>query len=149
MPPGSYQTVVREEWLDYNGHMNDAYYALVCGEASEVLLDALGLGAAYQAATGCTTYTVESHIRYLAEARGGDVLRAVSVLVAADPKRLRVRHSISGPAGAVATGEYLYLHVNQASGRVEPMPADRWSVVEAVLATGAASSSGARHRDRG
>lgn len=134
MPPGSYQTVVREEWLDYNGHMNDAYYAFVCGAASEVLLDALGLGAAYQRDTGRTTYTVESHIRYLAEARSGDVLHALSVLAAADPKRLRVRHHITGPAGDVATGEYLYLHVNQATGRVEPMAADRWAVVSAVLA---------------
>jgi acyl-CoA thioesterase FadM len=130
-----YRTVVREEWLDYNGHMNDAYYALVCCEASEVFLDALGLGAAYQAATGCTTYTVESHLRYLKEAVLGEPLRAETLLVAADAKRFRVRHSLLNGVGLeIALGEYVYVHVNQRSGRVEPMPADRQAVLDSKLA---------------
>ena len=37
-------------------------------------------------------YTVESHIRYLAEASRGDRLAAASLLVSADAKRLRRAH---------------------------------------------------------
>ena len=135
-PFRGYRAAVREEWLDYNGHMNDAAYAIVCGEASEELLDALGLGAAYQAATGCTTYTVESHIWYKREAKGGTLLLAETLVVAADPKRLRVRHRIVDEAGAeIAEAEYVYLHVNQRTGKVEPMPDDRWSELRPFLAT--------------
>jgi acyl-CoA thioester hydrolase len=131
-----YRTAVRDEWLDYNGHMNDAAYAIVCAEASELLLDALGLGAAYQSATGCTTYTVESHIWYRREAKGGTPLHAETHVVAADPKRLRVRHRLLDEAGAeIAEAEYLYLHVNQRTGKVEPMPEDRWRAVQPYLET--------------
>ncbi|MEU4230951.1 thioesterase family protein [Nonomuraea sp. NPDC026600] len=135
-PFAAYSTRVLTDWVDYNGHMNDAYYALVCGRASEALLDALGLGAKYQESTGCTTYTVESHLRYLKEARAGETVRVLTLLVEAAPKRLRMRHSLrNGGDEEIATGEFVYLHVNQLSGRVEPMPPDRQELVTAVFAT--------------
>jgi len=39
--------VVPPEWIDYNGHMMDAYYFLAFTEATEAFLDYVGLGAAY------------------------------------------------------------------------------------------------------
>jgi acyl-CoA thioesterase FadM len=126
---------VEAGWVDYNGHMNDVYYAVVCGEAGQSFLDAVGLGAPYRQATGCTAYTVESRIRYLREATRGETLLAETLLVDTDPKRVRLRHSLRNGAGAeIATAEYLYLHVDQRSGRVAPMPADRHAVLTAVLA---------------
>jgi len=92
-PPGpyaQYRTEVRGEWIDYNGHLHDAGYATVLSEANEALLAHLGLSEAYRVATGRAMYTVESHIRYLAEARQGDVIEAASLLVSADAKRMRV-----------------------------------------------------------
>jgi acyl-CoA thioesterase FadM len=69
---------------------------------------------------------VESHLRYLKEAVLGEPLRVQTLLIAVDTKRLRVHHTIRDGAGdEIATAEYLYLHVNRASGRVEPLPADR------------------------
>ncbi|WP_162795547.1 thioesterase family protein [Nonomuraea lactucae] len=134
---------MRAEWVDYNGHMNDAYYALVGSQASQALLDALGLGEDYQLATGRTTYTVESHLRYLKEAKEGEVVRAMTLLVDAAPKRLRFRHSLRDGGGAeIATAEFVYLHVNQRTGRVEPMPADRIELVTAVLAAHAEAARG-------
>ena len=134
-PFTAYRTTVPESWIDYNGHMNDACYAVACTHASEAFLDALGLGEAYRAKTGRTTYTVEAHLRYLKEAALGDELRARTLLVDADPKRIRVHHSLLGSCGdEIATGEFLYLHVNQESGRVEPMPEDRMALVADVLA---------------
>ena len=50
------------EWIDYNGHMMDAYYFLAFTEATEAFLDHVGLGAAYQARTGSGIYTAESHL---------------------------------------------------------------------------------------
>ena len=133
-PYVQYRTEVRAEWIDYNGHLHDAGYAIVLSEANEALLAHLGLSEAYQAATGRAMYTVESHIRYLAEASRGDVIEAESLLVSADAKRLRV-HTLLRRAGgvAVATGEYLYLHVDQAAGGVTAMPPDRWAAVSALL----------------
>lgn len=133
---------MRAEWIDYNGHLNDAGYAVVLSEANEVLLDHLGMSAEYRAATGRALYTAECHIRYLAESKLGDVLSAASMLVSADPKRLRVHTLLSRADGVpIATGEHLYLHVDEASGaagRVTPMPADRWAAVGELLAAHAA-----------
>jgi acyl-CoA thioesterase FadM len=121
--------------MDYNGHMNDVYYGVVCAEAAEVFLSALGVGREYQAETGRTTYTVESHLRYLREVLADEVLRVETLLVDADEKRVRVHHTLRNRAGEeVATGEYLYLHVNQDTGRVEPMPEGRRAVLRQVLA---------------
>jgi betainyl-CoA thioesterase len=133
-PFREYSTRVRSSWIDYNGHMNDSAYAIVATEASEVFLDALDLSARYQAATGCTTYTVESHIYYLKEAVLDDLVTAETVLVDTDLKRLRVRHTLSTSAGPIATAELLYLHVNQQSGRVEPFPDSQQAVLAEVLA---------------
>ena len=84
-------------------------------------------------------YTVECHIRFLAESRLGDLLEASSILVSADPKRMRVHTLLSrGDGTAVATGEFFYLHVDEAIGGVTEMPDDRWRGVEALLAAHAA-----------
>jgi acyl-CoA thioesterase FadM len=130
-----YATEVREEWIDYNGHLHDAGYAIVLSEANEVLLDALGLSESYRARTGCAMYTVETHIRYLAECRLGDVIGAASILVSGDAKRLRVHTALTKEGGTlVATGEHMYLHVDDAAGRVVAMPPERLAAVEAMLA---------------
>ena len=138
-PFAGYQADIRQEWIDYNGHLHDASYAIVLSEANEVLLAGLGLSEEYQARTGRAMYTVEAHIRYLAETATSDRLAAASFLVSADPKRLRV-HTVLNRRDetAVATGEHLYLHVDNELGRVIPMPADRWDVVAATLAAHAA-----------
>ena len=134
-PYARYQTTVGPEWIDYNGHLNDAGYAVLLGAANEVLLADLGLSEAYRQATGRALYTVASHIRYLAECRPGDALSARSLLASADPKRIRLHTELVRAGGtAVATGEYLYLHVDEAAGGVTPMPAERWAAVSALLA---------------
>jgi len=144
-----YRTEVREEWIDYNGHLNDAGYAIVLGEANEVLLADLGLSEAYRMDTGRAMYTVESHIRYLAEARRGDVIEAASLLVSADAKRMRVHTLLRrGDGVPIATGEYFYLHVDQAAGGVTAMPPDRWAAVDALL-TAHASLERPEHLGRG
>ncbi len=141
VPFTGYRSPVREEWIDYNGHMNDAYYPVVCTEAAEVFLSALGLGAEYHAVTRYGMYTVEAHLRYRREAVRGDVLHAETLLVAADRKRLRVHHSLRRQSGdEVATGEFLYLHVDQGAGRVAPMSGERWAVVAEVLAAHATAA---------
>ncbi|HEX9623028.1 MAG TPA: thioesterase family protein [Streptosporangiaceae bacterium] len=129
-----YRTEVREEWIDYNGHLHDAGYAIVLSEANEMLLADLGLSETYRVDTGRAMYTVESHIRYLAESNRGDVLQAASLLVSADPRRIRVHTLLSRADGTpIATGEHLYVHVQKAGGGVTAMPADRWAAVEALL----------------
>jgi len=50
------------EWIDYNGHLRDAYYVLIVSQATDALMDRIGLDEAYRRRTQCTLYTVELHI---------------------------------------------------------------------------------------
>jgi len=135
-PPSALDTgsrIVPDDWIDYNGHMMDGYYSLAFTEATNGLLDHLDLGADYRKRTGCSIYTVESHVCFLASARGGDRLRYTSQLLAYDAKRLHVFHRITLPAGEeAATNELMFLHVDLAAERVTPMPRDRFSAVAAL-----------------
>jgi acyl-CoA thioester hydrolase len=106
----------------------------VLSEANEVLFADLGLSEDYRIETGRAMYTVEWHIRYLAEAKRGDVLDASTILISADPKRMRLHTELRRTDNtAVATGEAFYLHVDEAAGGVTAMPEDRWKAVKAVL----------------
>jgi acyl-CoA thioester hydrolase len=126
---------VPANWIDYNGHMMDAYYSVAFTEATEVLLDHVGLGAAYRARTGSGIYTVESHICFRASIRGGEQLRYTSRLLGCDSRRLHVFHQILLASGTeAATNELMFLHVDLATERVTPIPAEQLAAVSALAA---------------
>ena len=132
-PYAEYVLQVPEQFIDYNGHMNDASYAQVLTDANELYLEALGLSVAYRATTGCALYTVEMNIRFLREVSLGDELAARTVLTSHDRKRIRLGTTLVRSDGEpVATGDSLYLHVDSAKGSVVEFPTDRIELLERV-----------------
>ena len=124
------------EWIDYNEHLMDGYYAVAFAEATETFLDHVGLGAAYREETGLSIYTVESHLYYLRSVRAGARLRFSSQLLGLDAKRLYLFHRMidAGTGDEVATNELMLLHVDIATERVTPIPPERRPAVEALAA---------------
>ena len=137
-----YQTAIRPEWIDYNGHLRDAYYALIVSQASDALMDRIGLDAAYRTRTGCTLYTVEMHIHYLHEVKETDTVTVALRLTGADRKRIHAAFELARASqpGVVATAEVMMLHVRQQGEAVstEPFPTE----VSAALAALHAASAG-------
>jgi acyl-CoA thioester hydrolase len=134
-PFSTYRAQVRSEWVDYNGHMHDASYAIALSEANEELLAVFGLSADYRAAAGAALYTVEYHIRYVAECSLGQSLRAETTMLAADERSVQLYTELLLPDGRVAaTGESLYLHVDTTLGAVTAMPWDRLERVQDMRA---------------
>ena len=119
---GTYSTEVVPEWIDYNGHMSEAFYVLVFGFATDQVMDELGLDAAYRESEKASLYTVESHIRYLDEAALGDRLTVVPHLVSAGEKKLHLAYEMYVGDRLVSTEEIMALHVDQTSDRVVPFP---------------------------
>jgi acyl-CoA thioester hydrolase len=111
---------VPQEWIDYNGHMMDAYYFLAFTEATEAFLDQVGLGAAYRARTGSGIYTAEGHLCFLSGVTGGAALSYRTQLLGHDAKRLHVFHQMTSANRLAATCELMFLHVRD--GHVAPMP---------------------------
>ena len=127
--------VVPDEWVDYNGHMNDAYYFVAFTEATEAFLDHVGLGEAYRGSSGCGIYTVESHLCFLASVRGGELISYRSQLLGYDNKRLHIFHQIvTSDDAEAATNELMFLHVELAGERVTAIPAERLAAIAAVAA---------------
>ncbi|MCK7622692.1 thioesterase family protein [Streptomyces sp. RS10V-4] len=115
--------------MDYNGHLSEAYYVLVFGFATDALMDACGLGAAYRSDTGCSLYTVEAHVRYLDEVPRGSRLAVHTTVLGTAAKKLRLLHEmyVCDAAGAptgnpVATEELFTLHVDQHQGHAVAFP---------------------------
>ena len=104
---------VRPEWIDYNGHMTDSRYLQVFGDATDALLRYAGVDDAYRN-SGRALFTVESHVRHVAEARALEALYVTTQLLELDDKRLRLFHSLHRRRddALVATAEQLYLHVS-------------------------------------
>ena len=129
---------VPPDWIDYIGHMMDAYYFVAFTEATEAFLDHLGLGEGYRAGRGCGMYTVESHLCFGRSVRAGAELAYDSQLLGGDEKRLHVFHRMSCAGAVVATNELMFLHVDIAAERVTAMPPDRWRAVAELAAAHAA-----------
>ena len=135
-PFAAYRSAVRAEWLDYNGHMNDSSYGIVLSEANELLFVELGLSADYRASTGASLYTIESHIRYLAECTIDHTLNATTMVVAADDKRVHLYTELfRDGVRLAATGEFLYVHVDTALGSSVPMPSEHRARVQDMVSS--------------
>jgi acyl-CoA thioester hydrolase len=113
LPP--YRAKLLPEWIDYNGHLRDAYYGLVLSYAIDDVMDHLGLDAAYRESTRCTLYTLELHIHYLHEVMASDELVVTTSILDSDRKRIHAgcRFACGRSSEAVATGEVMLLHVHQ------------------------------------
>ena len=57
---------VEPAWIDYNGHLNMAYYNVLFDRAVDEVFELLGCGAEY-VKKGFSTFTAEVHVRYLRE----------------------------------------------------------------------------------
>ena len=128
------------EWLDYNGHMSEAYYVLVFGYATDGLMDAVGIGPDFRKAATASLYTVESHIHYRDEVAGGTALSITTQLLEADHKRLRYFQWLwaAGKEHAVASTEILGLYVAGKPPKSAAFPADIQAKVDALKAAHAA-----------
>lgn len=128
---------VRRDWIDYNGHMHEAYYSLVFANASDALYDHIGLGRHYREKHQASIYTVESHINFLREVGVRVALRVTTQFLGMDDKRMHIFHVMyNGETNAMlATGEIMALHVSMTgAARAAPFPQDVISRLEQVVA---------------
>ncbi|MCH7943712.1 MAG: thioesterase family protein [Proteobacteria bacterium] len=118
---------VRRKWIDYNGHMHEAYYGLVFANATDALYDHIGLGRHYREKHKASIYTLESHINYLAEVGVRVALRVTTQFLDMDEKRMHIFHAMycGEPSVLIATSEVMVLHVDMADGaHASPFPDD-------------------------
>jgi acyl-CoA thioester hydrolase len=129
-------TRVLPDWIDYNGHLMDGYYFVAFSDATEAVLRELGFGAEYRERTGSTIYTVEGHLTFRREVTVDTMLSVATQVVDHDAKRIHVVHDMVDAATGerLATAELMFLHVDQSTGKVVPMPLVQAERVAAMAA---------------
>ena len=111
---------VQDAWIDYNGHLSEAYYVLVLGHATDAVMEALGLGPEYRSENDASLYTVEAHVRYLDEVSGGSDLEVRSSVIGVTAKLLWIWHELWVEGRLRATEEVLGVHVRGGSAASMP-----------------------------
>ncbi len=127
-----YRASVLESWIDYNGHMNEGYYAVAFGDATDAYLVHAGFDDKYRSDSGGTFYTVETHIRYLRELKLADPLVFRTYVLGVDAKKLHLFHTMVHEIEGyeAATQEAFLLHVDMDGVKVSPMEADLLGSIE-------------------
>jgi len=120
------------EWVDYNGHMNVAYFMLIFDHGTDVFYPLIGLGKPYRDSTGFSTLAVQSHITYGREASLGDTVKVTTQLLGYDEKRIHYFHRMfhAEKDYQMATLEQLALHVDLSVRKVCPMPEKSQALLE-------------------
>jgi acyl-CoA thioester hydrolase len=113
---------VQDAWIDYNGHLSEAYYVLVLGHATDAVMEAVGLGPEYRSSNDASLYTVEAHVRYLDEVPVGSDLEVRSSIIGVTSKLLWIWHELWVSGRLRATEEILGVHVR--GGSSAPLPPD-------------------------
>lgn len=151
VPMQTLDRLVPTDWVDYNNHMNEARYLTAISEACDRFLLWVGVTPDY-IASGGSWFTVENHIRHLGEVRIGARIRAVTQVLDAAGKRLRLFHSLYCGDDLVATGEQMLLHVSLETRRAAPPPPGMADLIARIAAAhevcglpeGAGAAIGAR-----
>jgi acyl-CoA thioester hydrolase len=126
---------IEPQWIDYNGHLNMAYYNVMFDRAIDELWLVLGIGPAYKTTRNFSTFTAECHVRYLREIHLGDPVQISIFLLGADDKRLHtfeeMRHATEGWLSA--TSENMTVHVDMGLRKTAPFPPDVRATIEGLV----------------
>jgi acyl-CoA thioester hydrolase len=126
---------IEPQWIDYNGHLNMAYYNVLFDRAIDDLWLKIGIGPEYMRARNNSTFTAECHVRYVREIHLGDPAQVSILVVAADDKRIHtfkeLRHATEGWLSA--TSENMTLHMDMTARKVAPFPPDISARVQALV----------------
>jgi acyl-CoA thioester hydrolase len=119
-------SVMRVEpgWIDYNGHLNMAFYNVLFDRAVDEVYEVLGLGLSYVETTRHSTFTAEVHVRYLRELLADAPVRVTFQLLGFDQKRMhyfeQLFHAEEGWLSA--TSENMALNVNMVAKKTAAFP---------------------------
>jgi acyl-CoA thioester hydrolase len=134
---------VEPGWVDYNGHLNTAYFGVLFDRAVDEAFLYCGLGPDYVRERGLSYFVVENRTRHLREIGRRDSVRMTLQLLDVDDKRIRYVLEMREAKGGwiAATSEQLALHVDTRTRKVVPFPADVRSALESMKAAHAAKAT--------
>lgn len=135
-PLDTHRSTVLKEWVDWNGHMNVAFYVTAFDQASGAFMRNMGLGRNYVDSKIGMTFVLETHVTYDRELREGAPMRFTTQLLDRDAKRVHLFHEMyhADQGYLAATNETIVMNIDYASRKSGPWPAQAAERLEAVWA---------------
>jgi acyl-CoA thioester hydrolase len=124
----TYQTRIIPDWVDYNGHLRDAFYLLIFSYATDALMDRLGMDSSNREASGNSLFTLELHLNYLHEVKLDAEVEVHTQIIG--------YHSLHlvGDDKELAGNEQMLLHVDLAGPRSTPFSEQTLGRLQAMVA---------------
>ena len=108
------------EWIDYNGHMNVAYYITAFDVGADSDQAVVGLPPATIAREGRPTVALEAHVTHQQEAHLGEALRIETRIRDCDGQRVHVYQEMYRDATLLATQETMAISFDTRARRSCP-----------------------------
>jgi acyl-CoA thioester hydrolase len=135
-PHRSTSMAIENQWIDYNGHFNMAYYGVLFDRAADQMFGALGLGPDYVKTTHNSFFTLETHCSYLREVAPTDTVAIESQIIDHDHKRVHyvqaMKHADEGWVACVL--EVMVSHVDLNTHKTSNFPDDVKARIDAMAA---------------
>ena len=126
---------VKQEWVDYNSHMNMAYYVLVFDQALEVALEKFNMGESAAKNLNRTTMVVETNTKYLNEVRLGEEVDIQMTYFDHDTKRLHVKMEMikKGKKEMSASMEWISLYIDLSKRKVTEFENEKLEIMDKFI----------------
>ena len=125
---------VEDQWIDYNGHFNMAYYHVIFDRCGDEAFALVGLGPDYVARSNSSFFTLEAHATYLRELHAGDRVKVTVQFLDFDSKRVHyVQEMFHAEEGWLAcVTENIVMHVDMTTKKSAPFPPDILEKIKAM-----------------
>ena len=124
--------IIKKKWIDYNNHMNMAYYVLVFDDVWEIILKKFKMGEDSAKSTRMSTMVVETHTTYNSEVKLGDEVEINLTFFDHDKKRLHYKMEMIEKSSKKlsATLEMLSLYIDLKQRKVSEFEPEKIKIMD-------------------
>ena len=128
-------TKIINDWTDYNGHMNLAFYILVFDKGAENILSKFRMGENSAMTTKMSTMVVETHTTYNNEVKEGEEVEVKLSFFDHDKKRLHYKLEMfeKSKNNLSATTEVLSLYINLNTRKVSEFEDEKVMIMDQFI----------------
>ena len=126
---------IKQDWVDYNDHMNMAYYVLIFDQALEVALEKFNMGESAAKDLNRSTMVVETNTKYLSEVKQGEEIDINMTYFDHDKKRLHIKMEMieKSKKKISATIEWISLYIDLSRRKVTEFEEDKLKLMDKFI----------------
>ena len=126
---------ITKNWVDYNNHMNMAYYVLIFDEAWEVALEKFKMGARAAKNLNRSTMVVETNTKYLNEVKEGENVDINLTYFDHDKKRLHLKMEmiVKETKKISASMEWISLYIDLSKRKVTEFEEEKLKLMASFI----------------